>query len=76
MVNKAENPWPLGRTIVSARAITDEEMKAEAWEPRYGMSCTVLVLDDGSLLYPSQDPEGNGPGCLFGKDPDGAAVSL
>lgn len=75
-MNKTENPWPLGRTIVSARAITKEEMESEGWDERYGMNCTVLVLEDGSLLYPSQDPEGNGPGCLFGKNSDGTPVSL
>jgi hypothetical protein len=27
-----------------------------------------LVLDGGSIIYPSQDEEGNGPGCFFAMD--------
>jgi hypothetical protein len=27
-----------------------------------------LVLDDGSIIYPSQDEEGNGPGSFFAMD--------
>ncbi len=26
----------------------------------------VFELDDGTLIYPSADPEGNGPGAIFG----------
>ena len=28
----------------------------------------VLELDDGTILYASQDYEGNGPGAIFGTD--------
>lgn len=26
----------------------------------------MIELDDGTLLFPSQDEEGNGPGAIFG----------
>lgn len=68
--------WPQGHTIVAVRPITKEEMEAEAWDELYGMRCIVLILDDGSLLYPSQDPEGNGPGTMFGKLANGTTVTI
>lgn len=68
--------WPRGRKIVGVRAIAPEEMESEGWDALYGMACSVLILDDGSLVYPSQDPEGNGPGTLFGKLANGTAVSI
>jgi hypothetical protein len=37
---------------------------------------TVLVLDDGTILYPSRDDEGNGPGALFGADRDGELFTV
>lgn len=57
-----------GRTIREVRKLTDEEMEVEGWNPnhRHGPPMAV-VLDDGTVLFPSRDPEGNGPGCLFGR---------
>ena len=52
----------VGKKIVAIRQMTAAELKAEFWD---GPN-TCLVLDDGTLLYPSQDEEGNGPGALFG----------
>ena len=54
--------WPVGLRIVGIREMTDKERDLYAW---YGPA-VVLVLEDGSLLFPSQDEEGNGPGALFG----------
>jgi len=63
----------VGRKIVDVRPMTEQEMKDEYWpESRANGPAPVLVLDDGTLLYPSQDPEGNGPGALFGKGKDGS----
>ena len=59
--------WPIGLTIADLRPITDEELAAEDWRGE----CPVLALSDGSTLYPSRDPEGNGPGKLFGVNNDG-----
>jgi hypothetical protein len=36
----------------------------------------VLVLDDCTLLYPSCDDEGNGPGAIFGFNTEGQAISI
>ena len=56
----------VGLRIVGVRAMTDQEREDEGWEgsPHHA---TVLVLSDGTILYPSCDEEGNGPGALFGQ---------
>lgn len=56
-----------GRTIVEVRHMTQEEVETEGWE----RPALALVLDDGTVIYPSQDDEGNGPGTLFGTTPTG-----
>ena len=55
-----------GKKIVAVRPLTKAELKAEGWEG-YSQTCVCLVLDDGTLLYPSADGEGNHPGAMFGK---------
>lgn len=60
-----------GRTIVKARYMTKRELKKIDW-PR---SPLVLELDDGSLLYPSSDDEGNRAGALFGRSPKQSATT-
>ena len=52
----------VGKRIIEVRPMTASEMEAEGWD----RPPTVLVLDDGSRLYPSRDDEGNGPGTIFG----------
>jgi hypothetical protein len=54
----------IGRRIVAIRQMTRQEMKANYWHRK----AVVVQLDDGTMLYPSQDDEGNGPGALFGVD--------
>ena len=44
--------------------MTKKELDAEGWEGHDAPA--VLILSDGSKLYPSRDSEGNGPGALFG----------
>lgn len=56
-----------GRTIKGTRPMTDDELEREGWTGR-GVRPVVLVLDGGVILFPSRDPEGNGPGQLFGID--------
>ena len=58
--------------------MTKEELDVEGWETGRHTPPTVLVLvlDDGTKLYPSQDEEGNGPGALFGINPDGENFML
>ena len=56
-----------GATIVRVRFMTDAEIRAEGWENLLGMAEPVaLELDNGMVLYPARDEEGNGPGELFG----------
>jgi len=56
-VNKASL---VGRTIIAVRYMTEEEVEAMGW---YSKS-PVLHLDDGSIVFPMQDDEGNGAGPL------------
>jgi len=56
----------LGRKIVRVRYLSLEESEKKfGWG---GARCIVVHLDDGNLIYPSQDDEGNGPGALFTND--------
>lgn len=55
--------------------MTDDEMASEGWNGRRNGAPSVMVLSNGTKLYPSQDPEGNGPGALFGEEEDGAKVA-
>jgi len=55
--------------IVAVRLMNAEEAEFEGWgdQPR-SIRPIVLVLANGIKLYASRDPEGNGPGELFGID--------
>lgn len=59
-----------GQRIESIRPMSDEELDREAWTDTRGVTPIVIELEDGELLYPSKDIEGNGPGVLFGYDPN------
>lgn len=61
----------IGRTIKTVRSMTKKELDAEGWEVGRHGKPSVIVLDDGTKLYASRDPEGNGPGALFGVDAEG-----
>lgn len=52
----------VGRTITNVRWMTKREMEDHMWYQKG----VILELDDGSIIYPSQDDEGNGPGTMFG----------
>lgn len=56
----------VGKTIARIRPMTPQELQAECWEHDRYQQATVIELNDGTLLYPSRDTEGNGPGALFG----------
>jgi len=58
----------LDRRIVEIRYMSDFHMAQEMWS---GPAPIILVLDDGTKIYPARDPEGNGPGALFGVKRDG-----
>lgn len=51
----------VGRKIVGVRYMGADEAEGLGWHDR----SIVLVLDDGTQLFPSQDEEGNGAGALF-----------
>lgn len=59
------------RVIKEVRYLSVGEIRREGWPIEAGNGPPVaLVLENDSLIYPSTDPEGNGPGDLFGYDPD------
>ena len=55
----------LGRKIVSVRYMHRKEMADFGWTNRP----VVIELDDGNLVFPAQDEEGNGAGVLFTQNP-------
>ncbi len=61
-----------GKTITSVRPMTSKEQEAEGWHN----ATIVLELDDGTLLYPSSDDEGNNGGALFGREPGGVCFGF
>lgn len=63
-----------GRTIKNVRYMEPNESDGLMWHSR----SIVLELDNGTLLYPSSDDEGNNAGTLFGnaKDKDGNPEDL
>jgi len=56
----------VGRAIVKVRYMTVKEANDMMWDH----VAPVLVLDDGTQLFPSMDSEGNGAGALFGRTAD------
>lgn len=54
----------LNRKIVKVRYLSENEAIELDWSQR----CVVLQLDNGMLVYPSADDEGNGAGALFTTD--------
>lgn len=65
----------VGRTIKSVGYLTPAEIEEQGWD----RSCVVITLDDGTMLYPSADDEGNDAGALVivshnPKLPSGAPV--
>ena len=61
---RANNDTAEYKLIVAIRQATEKEKAREGWGDFHNV--TVIELDNGSLLYPSMDEEGNGPGSLFG----------
>ena len=70
----SEPNWTLqevvGQEIVEVREMTENEQEREFLHAGQG-GIPVLVLENGVELFPSQDPEGNWPGALFGRDDEG-----
>lgn len=69
--------WPIGQKIVAIRNLTEAEAAKQGWDGEWQWNDGVVVeLDDGTVLIPSTDWEGNRCGALFGISPDGAAVDV
>jgi hypothetical protein len=68
---KAISPF-VGKKIKTVRFMTAKELEHEGWSGN--RPPIVIVLTDGSKIFPSSDDEGNGPGCMFGSTPDGTSV--
>lgn len=52
-----------GQRVESYRQMTEEELEAEGWDEYLSHTPpNVFELENGVLLYPSRDSEGNGPG--------------
>ena len=56
----------VGRTIVSVRYMTIEEVNQHFWYS----SALIITLDDGTFFYPTSDDEGNDAGALATSDFD------
>ena len=59
----------IGRKIFDVKPMSKAELEAEGWAG--AGTAVVVILDDGSKLFASQDDEGNGPGAIFGVDKAG-----
>jgi len=59
-VEKAQSVL-LNRKIIEVRYLTEKEMEMLGWYKR----AVVFLLDDGTIVYPSKDDEGNNAGALF-----------
>ena len=53
-------PALIGKTIASVRYMTPEEATSNHWSERG----VVIILNDGTMIYPMSDVEGNNPGAL------------
>lgn len=56
----------VGRRIAKIRWMTASELTSLGWPTRDKV--VVLQLDDGTIIIPSSDDEGNSSGALFGRD--------
>ncbi len=69
--NKKAKELFLGKKIVGISYMSQGEAEELGWYKRP----VVLQLDDGSLIYPSMDDEGNDGGALFAEK-NGVDISL
>lgn len=53
-----------GRRIVEVRELKEEEYELFDWQPG-GHPGMIYILDNGQVMVPSADPEGNAPGHMF-----------
>ena len=58
--NKKASSILLGKTITLVRYMNGHEQEDMGWYNK----AVVMHLNDGTVLFPTQDDEGNGPGAL------------
>lgn len=63
----------IGKQVRAIRLLSDEEIEEMDWY-QGGCPCWAIVFTDGTILVPSADPEGNGPGWGFVFSPDDEEV--
>jgi hypothetical protein len=56
----------VGKKIVKVSYMHPDNMDEMGWD----RAPLVIILDDGTSIYPSRDDEGNGPGSLFTTNED------
>ena len=66
----------LNQRIKEIRPMAPAELAKEDWHAGVNGPPTVLVLENGTKIYPARDTEGNGPGWLFGEDADGTSYHI
>ena len=52
--------------ITLIRNMAEEEISREGWDGLVDDYVIAFELDDGTVIYPARDYEGNGPGVIFG----------
>jgi hypothetical protein len=51
-------------------------MEAEGWDAEQESAPSVMVLDNGTILFASSDEEGNGAGSIFGTQVNGEQFQI
>lgn len=54
-----------GKTVALVRPLSKAECEQFAWDYDYDSDAMAIFFTDGTVIIPSQDPEGNGAGFLF-----------
>ncbi len=62
----------LGRKVIDVRYLEEEEMEVMGWST----SSLVITFDDGTMVFPSMDDEGNGAGAIFGQTEKGEDLTF
>lgn len=55
----------IGKKIIDIRPMTEKEIEEQYWQ-HDSENAFAIVLENGTVLFPSRDYEGNGPGVMFG----------
>lgn len=58
----------VGATIIKVRPLIPTEVENYGWDSSYGTVPFAIFLDNGKVLVPSSDEEGNDAGFVFVED--------